>query len=92
MNSEYFFNKNSLDVPWIESPFFYKILNNSNYSEEEKKILIDYHEKGYLIIDLSLSDTIINSVVSDMYKALENEKTNEVPFRNRNRQVDKQYS
>lgn len=75
MNSKYFHDKNSLDIPWIESPFFYKILNNSNYSEEEKKILIDYHEKGYLIIDLDLSDKIINSIIFDMYEAVKDEKT-----------------
>ena len=33
----YSIDKNALGVPFIESPFFNKILENSNYSEEEKK-------------------------------------------------------
>ena len=32
----YSIDKNALGVPFIESPFFNKILENSNYSEEEK--------------------------------------------------------
>ena len=50
----YFSDKNALPIPWVESPFFYSLLKNSNLSEEEKEQCISYHENGYLIIDLEL--------------------------------------
>lgn len=69
------FTKQSLDIPWIESPFFYNILNQSDLSEEQKTNCTFYHENGYLIVDLQLDDSVIKKVVSDMYTALEDEKT-----------------
>ena len=50
--------KNSLDIPWIESPFFYQLLEKSNLTEEQKSNCKFYHENGYLIIDLNLTDEI----------------------------------
>ena len=68
-------DKHALSIPWVESPFFYELLKNSNLSKKEKEMCINYHEKGYAIIDLNLSDNEIQQVVDDMYKALDNEKT-----------------
>ena len=68
-------DKHALSIPWVESPFFYELLKNSNLSDKEKEMCINYHEKGYAIIDLNLSDNEIQQVVDDMYKALDNEKT-----------------
>ena len=67
--------KNSLDIPWIESPFFYQLLEKSNLTEEQKSNCKFYHENGYLIIDLNLTDEEILPVVNDMYKALEDQNT-----------------
>lgn len=75
MSSDFFINKHALDVPWIESPFFYKLLENDKLTEEEKKICIQYHEKGYLIIDLELTDEEINPIINDMYLALKDSTT-----------------
>ena len=44
----YFTEKTALDIPWIESPFFEKILNNSDYTEEERETLIKYNKDGYI--------------------------------------------
>lgn len=69
-------DKNALNIPWVESPFFYDLLENStDLTEEQKKICKQYHEEGYVIIDLNISDDIINNVIKDMYIAIENEKT-----------------
>ena len=69
-------DKNALNIPWVESPFFYDLLENStDLTEEQKKICKQYHEEGYVIIDLNISDDIINNVIEDMYIAIENEKT-----------------
>jgi len=76
MNTNYFTNKHALDIPWIESPFFYDILKqDTTLTDEQKQICKDYHEKGYTIIDLNLTDEQISSVVFDMYKALDNSST-----------------
>jgi ectoine hydroxylase-related dioxygenase (phytanoyl-CoA dioxygenase family) len=75
MNNIFFNDKNCLDIPWIESPFFYKLLENSNYSDAEKQILTNYHEKGYLVIDLELKQEEIDAVVQDMYSAVEDKNT-----------------
>ena len=69
-------DKHALSIPWVESPFFYELLKNSNLSKKEKEMCINYHEKGYIIIDLDITDNEIDNVISDMYKSLEDEKTN----------------
>lgn len=74
-NSKYFLDENALDVPWVESPFFYSILENKKLSGEQKQQCVDFHERGYLIVDLGIPENEIQQVVSDMYKALEDEKT-----------------
>jgi ectoine hydroxylase-related dioxygenase (phytanoyl-CoA dioxygenase family) len=68
-------NKNALSMPWVESPFFYELLKDSNLTEDQKKMCIDYHENGYIIVDTEISDEEIESVTKDMYKALEDEAT-----------------
>jgi hypothetical protein len=76
MSTNYFIDKHALDVPWIESPFFYDILErDTTLTQEQKDICIQYHEKGYLIIDLELTDEQITPVVTDMYAALEDQAT-----------------
>ena len=72
---DYFKDKDTLHIPWVESPFFYSLLENSDHSEEIKEMCKYYHENGYLIIDLDLTDDEIQPIVDDMYKSLEDEKT-----------------
>jgi hypothetical protein len=67
----YFTDKNALDIPWIESPFFHKILETSNYTSEEKSILTEYNERGYLVIDLELTEEYIDNLLSQVFKELE---------------------
>jgi ectoine hydroxylase-related dioxygenase (phytanoyl-CoA dioxygenase family) len=63
-------DKNALTLPWTESPFFVDLLESSNLSEEERQMAIDFNKKGYLIIDLELTDDFVNDVVNDMYEAV----------------------
>lgn len=74
-NTKYFLNENALDVPWVESPFFYPLLENKNLSVEQKQQCVSFHEQGYLVIDLELPENEIKEVVSDMYRALEDRST-----------------
>lgn len=73
--NNYFTNKNALDTPWIESPFFYKVLEQSDYTLEEKEILIKYHEDGYLVIDLELDESFINTLMDGIFNELHKLKT-----------------
>lgn len=52
--------------PWCESPFFYDLLEEQSLSEEDKQFVIDFHEKGYAIIDLNLSDDEIQSLITEI--------------------------
>lgn len=71
----YFNNKSAMDIPWIESPFFYKILEQSDYSDEEREILINYHENGYIVIDLELTNEFIDNLMNGIHSELDKLKT-----------------
>lgn len=75
MINKYFTDKNSLDIPWIESPFFYSILEHSNLTEDQKKLCSNFYENGYVIVDLNLKDDDISPILHDMYDALNNDST-----------------
>ncbi len=62
------FEKNQLSLPWIESPFFYDLLDASDLSNDEKELCSKYHEDGYVEIDLKLTDNEVDCIVKDMYK------------------------
>ena len=68
-------SNDSLDIPWIESPFFNQLLEKSDLTDKQKEDCKFYNENGYLIIDLELTDDEITPVVNDMYSALNNENT-----------------
>jgi len=67
----YFKDKHAMTIPWIESPFFYKLLDNSNLSKTEKEQCIYYHENGYLVLDLELEDSLIEEINYDVSSILE---------------------
>lgn len=68
-----FSKKNSTSIPWIESPFFYDILETLDISDEIKNQAIKFHEDGYLVLDLNLDDSSIEKIVEDMNHALNRE-------------------
>ena len=54
----------SLDIPWIESPFFNQILEKSNLTDKEKENCKFFNENGYLIIELELTDDEILNLLN----------------------------
>ena len=68
---DYFTNKTSMDTPWIESPFFYQLLEHSTYTEEERNLLIKYHEDGYIFIDLELTQEFIDTTMQGIFDELD---------------------
>ena len=71
----YFVNKDALSVPWIESPFFCSLLDNSDLSEKEKIQCKKYNRDGYLIIDLDIDQDHIDRIISDMKNSLHKDGT-----------------
>jgi hypothetical protein len=63
-------DKNALTTPWVESPFFYDLLESSNLSDDEKEMAIKFHEDGYLILDLELDEIFVDNIINDMYIAM----------------------
>lgn len=61
--------------PWCESPFFYELLDQQNLSDEDKQFAINFHEKGYAIIDLDLSDYDINEIKNEIDRINKEEDT-----------------
>jgi hypothetical protein len=68
--NQFFTNKNALNVPWVESPFFYQLLSNSDLTAEQREQAIQFHEKGYVVLDLELTDDFLKHVIDEMYAAI----------------------
>jgi ectoine hydroxylase-related dioxygenase (phytanoyl-CoA dioxygenase family) len=59
-------NKNLMNIPWVESPLFNKILNSINITEEQKNLALKFNKDGYVVIDLNLDDSLIESLKNDI--------------------------
>lgn len=71
----YFTDKDALDVPWIESPFFDKLLEDSDFTNEECQILTKFHRDGYTVVDLELTDEFIEELMVGIHSELHKLKT-----------------
>lgn len=63
---KYLNDHSSTNWPLCESPFFYNLIEKENLSDSEIADFIQYHEEGYLIIDLGLSDNDISLLRSEI--------------------------
>lgn len=41
----------AMNLPWVDSPFFEQILNQSNLDQETQKLVKQFADEGYVIID-----------------------------------------
>ena len=72
----YFEDKDGLDTPWIESPFFNEILESRKlYTDSERNTLRKFNKDGYLTIDLELTDEFVDTLLADVKSELETLKT-----------------
>jgi ectoine hydroxylase-related dioxygenase (phytanoyl-CoA dioxygenase family) len=69
-------DKNFLNLPWTESPFFYDLLHNNPHTEEQIEIAKKFHEDGYVIIDTELSDEEISLINNDVESAVLRDSVN----------------
>ena len=68
---KFLINKNSISIPWFESIFAYKILNNEkNISRDLKKKAKFFINNGYLIIKNVINDKFVSSLVADFNKII----------------------
>lgn len=82
--TDYFSDPSALSVPWVESPFFYELLENMNLTNQHRDMAIKYHEEGYVVLDLDLNDTFIDSLISDVKYLLSSGEAN--------RQIEYEYT
>jgi ectoine hydroxylase-related dioxygenase (phytanoyl-CoA dioxygenase family) len=68
--NQFFTDKNALNVPWVESPFFYQLLSKTNLTAERLEQAIQFHEMGYIVLDLELTDEFLKRIVDEMYSAV----------------------
>lgn len=55
-----------MNLPWVESPFFYEILKTKKISKERESLAKDYFENGYVVLKNIFSEDQIQSVISDV--------------------------
>lgn len=75
--TNFFVDKDRLNIPWTISPFFYKLLENSNLDEESYNLCKQFYEEGYIVLDLNLEDSFVDLLKEKVLKNLENIKTQE---------------
>ncbi len=66
VNQTYYVCPNSLAVPWIESPFFEKLLASASLNLEEKELVQFFAENGYVTINPEIPLEVIDMVVADL--------------------------
>lgn len=55
-----------MNMPWVESPFFEKILAQKKLSTEYENIAKFYNENGYVVIQNAFNEEEIQAVIKDM--------------------------
>ncbi|HVD99720.1 MAG TPA: phytanoyl-CoA dioxygenase family protein [Cytophagaceae bacterium] len=51
------------NLPWVESPFFYQLLEKKkNLTEEQRAMAIEYHERGYIVLKNFFDKSFIDEV------------------------------
>lgn len=53
-------------LPWIDSPFFPQLLENSGLDEETREIVRRFARDGYVIIDPKISSSTIDGAIADL--------------------------
>lgn len=52
--------------PFCESPFFYSLLDSIEMSDDDIQLAIQFHEQGYVILDLELTDSQLNLIRNEI--------------------------
>lgn len=55
-----------MNLPWIESPFFYEVLKQKNPTKKQEEIAIEMHEKGFAILPKLIDHSTIDALVQEI--------------------------
>lgn len=55
-----------MSLPWVESPYFNKILSSKKLSIELKSIAEDYNKNGFTVLKNIFNETELDEVISEM--------------------------
>lgn len=55
-----------MNLPWVESPFFEKLISEKDLSPAFEKLARDYHKNGFAVIEKAYSDEEIDAVKKEM--------------------------
>lgn len=74
-HKNYFTDKEALSIPWVESPFFKKIMEfyGPEYTDDEWYLLTQFNELGYVKIDLELDDEYIRGLQNEIVSKLQSD-------------------
>lgn len=61
--------------PLCESPFFYDLIKQIDLTQEERDLMIQFHEKGFVVLDLGLSDERLTAIRTEIDDINSNEST-----------------
>ncbi|MHA8066704.1 phytanoyl-CoA dioxygenase family protein [Aquirufa sp. ROCK2-A2] len=56
-----------MNTPWVESPFFEKIIKEKKLSSENEQIARDYHKNGFVVIKNQFSEEELDAVIQEMH-------------------------
>jgi ectoine hydroxylase-related dioxygenase (phytanoyl-CoA dioxygenase family) len=56
----------SMNLPWVESPFFQQILATKKLSAADAALAKEYNEQGYVVIKNVFSEELIDQIIQDM--------------------------
>jgi ectoine hydroxylase-related dioxygenase (phytanoyl-CoA dioxygenase family) len=56
----------SMNLPWVESPFFQQILATKKLSAADAALAKEYNEQGYVVIKNVFSEKLIDQIIQDM--------------------------
>ena len=68
MNKKFNNDLDALNMPWVQSPFFPKLVENCEVTNDELSLLKEFNSKGYVVIDLDLSDSFIDDLNKSIIK------------------------
>lgn len=56
-----------MNIPWVESPFFEKIIKDKNLSKENEQLARDYHKNGFVVIRNVFNEEELDVVIEEMH-------------------------
>ena len=56
----------ALNMPWVESPFFHKLIEKLDIPKYKDELAKEFNAKGYVIIQLGLTKTFLEDLINEI--------------------------